>query len=215
MKIWILVCGATDMPLPKSCTGAVYEKALAASEESGLAASYTGRTMTACNRILYVAPGRRARETAKQVIPEAAIHIEPLLAPIPCRAWKDTDEKHSPRLWRAMARLQARAGNPRQPESREASIERAEMLIEHLEAEGQDCILVLDGDFLALLLDRLRLHGCSMQRSGIGCRKPFELILASGRELHCGGCGHNCLLANPGCGIGRDKALRRAEGRQA
>ena len=84
-----------------------------------------------------------------------------------------------------------------------------------LEKEERDCLLVLDGDFLTLLLDRLRLHGCSSQRSGLGRWQPYELILASKREMHCGGCAHNCLLANPGCGIGRDKAKRLEEGYKA
>ena len=32
----------------------------------------------------------------------------------------------------------------------------------------------------------------------------------SEKEAHCGGCGHNCFLSNPGCGVGREKALRRS-----
>ena len=211
MKIWILVCGAAETPLPKRCTGTGYERALAAEAESGLAEAYTGRAMTAGGRVVYAAPGRRARETAEQAIPGAEIREEPLLAPIPRRAWKDTAAEHPFWLWRAMARRQARAGDPRQPESLEASLARAEELITKLEAEGRDCLLVLDGDFLTLLLDRLRLRGCSSQRSGLGRWQPFEQILVSKREEHCGGCGHNCFLSNPGCGIGRDKAARKAQ----
>jgi broad specificity phosphatase PhoE len=214
MKIWILVCGEAELPLPKRCTGAAYELALAAREESGIL-PYTGRTMKAAGRTVYVAPGRRARETAERMIPGAEFRTEPLLAPIPRRAWKDTEAVHPLWLWQTMASWQARAGNPRQPESRQASIERAEALLARLEAEEKDCVLVLDGDFLTLLLDRLRLHGCSSQRSGLGRWQPLERILASRRDQHCGGCAHNCLLANPGCGIGRDKARRLEEGYRA
>lgn len=214
MKVWILVCGAAETPLPKRCTGTAFEQAQAAEAESAIM-PYTGRTMKAAGRAVYVAPGRRARETAEQVIPGAELTVEPLLAPIPYRAWQDAAGEKPLRLWQWMARRQARAGNPRQPESREASIARAEELIGKLEKEERDCLLVLDGDFLTLLLDRLRLHGCSSQRSGLGRWQPYELILASKREMHCGGCSHNCLLSNPGCGIGRDKAKRLAEGYKA
>ena len=214
VKNWILVCGAAERPLPKRCTGAAFEQALAAEAESGIS-PYAGRPMTAGERRIYVAPGRRARETAERVIPGAELAVEPLLAPIPRRAWKDGGAEHPLWLWLAMARRQARAGDPRQPESRKASVERAEALIAKLEAEEKDCLLVLDGDFLTLLLDRLRLHGCSSQRTGLGRWQPFELILASCRDQHCGGCAHNCLLSNPGCGIGRDKAKRLQEGYRA
>lgn len=207
MKVWILVCGEAETPLPKRCTGAVYEAALAAAAESGCG-SCPGRTMKAAGRTVYAAPGRRARETAGRMIPDAEVRTEPLLAPIPRRAWKDTEAEHPLWLWRAMARRQARAGDPRQPESREASVARAEALIARLEKEGGDCVLILDGDFLTLLLDRFRLHGCAIQRSGLGRWQPGELILVSRRDDHCGACNHNCLLANPGCDIGRDKARR-------
>ena len=210
MKIWIVVCGRAAEPLPKRCTGTGYEKALAAATESAIE-PYAGRSMNAAGRAIDAAPGRRARETSEQMIPGAEIRTEPLLAPIPHRAWKDTEAEHPFRVWDRMARRQARRGDPRQPESRAASVERAEALIARLEKEGRDCVLVLDGEFLSLLLDRFRLHGCSRQRSGLGRWQPFEHILVSRRDEHCGACNHNCLLANPGCDIGRDKARRLAE----
>lgn len=214
MKVWILVCGEAENPLPKRCTGAGYEAALAAATESAIE-PYAGRLMKAAGRVIYVAPGRRARETAEQIIPDGELVTEPALAPIPRRAWKDTEAEHPFRVWEGMARRQARRGDPRQPESRRASIERAEALVARLEAEGRDCVLVLGGDFLTLLLDRFRLHGYASQRSGLGRWQPFERILVSRRDEHCGACNHNCLLANPGCDIGRDKARRLEERRKA
>ena len=38
--------------------------------------------------------------------------------------------------------------------------------------------------------------------------QPLERFLVSRREEHCGGCQHNCFLSNPGCGVGREKAMR-------
>ena len=152
MKVWILVCGAAETPLPKRCTGTAFEQAQAAEAESAIVL-YTGRTMKAAGRAVYVAPGRRARETAEQVIPGAELTVEQLLAPIPYRAWQDAAGEKPLWLWQWMARRQARAGNPRQPESREASIARAEELIGKLEKEERDCLLVLDGD-LTLLVNK-------------------------------------------------------------
>ena len=46
MKIWILVCGEAERPLPKRCTGAAYEEALAALTESAIR-RYEGPAMKA------------------------------------------------------------------------------------------------------------------------------------------------------------------------
>ena len=168
--------------------------------------------MKAVGRPVYIAPGRRARETAEQMIPDAAFQTEPRLAAIPRRAYTDGAGEHTFRFWAWMAGRQARAEDPRQPESRRAAIRRAEELIGSLEEAGKDAILVAEESFLPVLLDRFRLHGCAIQRSGLFRYQPFERILISRRDEHCGGCGHNCLLSNPGCDIGRDKARRLDEG---
>ena len=65
-----------------------------------------------------------------------------------------------------------------------------------------DCVLT------EALLDRARVHCYTQARSGIFRYRPWERILVTRRNLHCGGCSHNCLLTNPGCGVGRDKAQR-------
>ena len=149
------------------------------------------------------------------MIPDTAFQVEPLLAAIPRRAYTDGRGEHAHWFWAWMAQRQAHAGDPRQPESRGITVKRAEELIGSLEEVGKDAILVAEESFLPVLLDRFRLHGCAIQRSGIFRYKPFERILISRRDEHCGGCGHNCLLSNPGCDIGRDKARRLKESRKA
>ena len=81
--------------------------------------------------------------------------------------------------------------------------------LSRLEKEGKDCMLVADCLLTAELLDRLRLRGYTVSRSGIFRYRPWERILLTRRDQRCGGCGHNCLLENPGCGVGRDKAARQ------
>lgn len=38
---------------------------------------------------------------------------------------------------------------------------------------------------------------------------PLERIIFTEKVLHCGNCMHNCLLTNPGCAIGKEKALAK------
>ncbi len=57
-------------------------------------------------------------------------------------------------------------------------------------------------------MDAFRVRGYCFARSELGAVRPGERILVTSRTAHCGGCGHNCMLSSPGCGIGRDKAQR-------
>ena len=110
MKVWIVVCGRAASALPGRCTGAEYEKALAAEAESAIEA-YAGRAMKAAGRAVYTAPGRRARETAEQMIPDGEPVSEPLLAPIPRRAFTDAAGERRLWIWDRMARRQRDARN--------------------------------------------------------------------------------------------------------
>ena len=103
MKGWILVCGRTGEPLPKRCTGAGYEKALADEAESA-AGPYEGRTMKAAGRAVYIAPGRRARETADILFPEAEQVLCPELREMDFgsfdgRGWWEMEEDPAYRAW--------------------------------------------------------------------------------------------------------------------
>ena len=213
MNIWVICTGAPDA-LPKRCTGAAFEAAMAAAAD-GAVPPYTGKPLQGAGRPLYAAPGHAARETAKALYPDADIQVEPLLSPIPQRAFRDGEQSRPLWLWQAMARLQRKTGNPRQPESQKQAEQRLDTLIDRLEETGKDCILVADTELAALLLDRLRLRSCSFARSGVFRLQPYERILVTARDTHCGGCGHNCFLANPGCGIGRDQAARLKQGYKA
>ena len=82
---------------------------------------------------------------------------------------------------------------------------------ERLAKEGKDCILITGPLFLTELLDRFRVQNYVIQRSGIFKVQPLEKFVISEKEAHCGGCGHNCFLSNPGCGVGREKAQRRKQ----
>ena len=169
-----------------------------------------GKKLNAGGRPVYVSTWMSARRTAEQLIDEAELLEEPLLDEVILRPYKDSSQKLPLWHWRLMAQVQRRIGNARQPESSAQTRVRAEKLIELLEAHGQDCILVSHPIFLKTLLDRFRAHGYVAARSEIFSIKPLERIVLTRRDMHCGGCQHNCLLSNPGCGVGRDKARRHS-----
>ena len=106
--------------------------------------------------------------------------------------------------------MERKQADPRQPESLQQVRARADALILKLAQDGGDCILITGPLFLTELLDRFRVQNYVCQRSGIFRVRPLEKFVISEKEAHCGGCGHNCFLSNPGCGVGREKALRRS-----
>ena len=214
MNCWILCCGTPETPLPSRCTGAAFEAAWEALPRGGVRPC-PDKPLKGSYPLVFASPGLRAAQTAAQLLPGAMVREEPLLAPIPRRACRDGDQERPLRFWTWRARRQARKGDPRQPESLAGSRARAEALIKRLDLAGEDCVLIAEESLLPLLLDSLRVRGYCFARSGFGAFRPWERILATQREAHCGGCAHNCFLSNPGCNIGRDKARRLKEGRRA
>jgi hypothetical protein len=167
------------------------------------------RRISPGNRVVYIGEGFLARSTAEQILEPCEFHVEPLLNEIAVRSFADSDRSLPADKWLRKAAAQRRAGNPRQPESREAVIARADALIRKLEDAGGDSLLITYPIFLAELLDRFRVHNYVVQRGGLFRFQPLEKIVVSRKDEHCGGCQHNCFLSNPGCGVGRDKAMRR------
>ena len=160
-------------------------------------------------RPVYVSTQKTSLQTAGQLFPGAPLIPEPLLNEVPLRAYRDTDRPLPLQKWLFMARWQRFRKNDRQPESRAQAVRRADKLISLLEENGQDCILVSHPIFLKLLTDRLNARGCNIIRSRSFGIAPLERILVTRRDMHCGGCGHNCLLSHPGCGVGKEAAARK------
>ena len=161
------------------------------------------RVLNAEGMTLFVSPRAAAAETAAALVKGAEARPEPLLDEtplpeiLPGRVIPST-------LLRLLISLRRLLGVGAAPERR-----RADELADRLESEEKDCVLVTHPGFAAVLIDRLRPRGYCARRTGMGRIKPLEFILLSRRDEHCGGCLHNCLLSNPGCGVGRDKAARR------
>lgn len=152
-------------------------------------------------RRLLVSPDAAAAEAAARLWPGLPAELEPLLAEPTLRALED-----APALLPRFLRLRL----AQRPADRRAAAAQADALLDKLAETGRDSLLVTHPSLAAALMDRARLRGCVSQRSGLGAVRPWELILISRRTDHCGGCDHNCLLSNPGCSIGRDKAARKS-----
>ncbi len=207
MSVLIIATGTPLKPAEGKMDSAAFDIAVR-EQQNGPMEPYTGRKADPSGRPVWVGEDPQSAETAKQVLTECEYTTEPLLNEIDVRSFADTEKEYAPEVYFRKAAAQRKQGDPRQKESREQLIRRAEELIGRLEDAG-DVILVTGPLFLEVLMDRFRVHGYVVGRSGIRKILPYERMIFSRRDEHCGGCGHNCFLSNPGCGIGKDKALRR------
>ncbi len=202
MRIWMICSGEAAAELPARCTLAEYNALCEHALDGGIPAA-PARRVAANGRRVYCSPRLSARETAEAVVTDADVRIEELLDELP----RPTDARGRTLplwLWRLWLWLRRIFGA-----DRAAGRKRADSLIDRLEQAGGDCVLISHPMMLAALIDALRLRGYCVQRTGFGAIRPFEQMLLSRRDEHCGGCQHNCLLSNPGCNIGRDKAARQ------
>lgn len=206
MSITILCTGSPKAPLQGKYDSAGFDFAFAASLASVIQ-PYSGRRFDPAGRRVLIGEGQLAADTAAQLILPCSPVTDPLLNEIAVRSFSDTEKRYPVDTWLRKAAVQRKRADPRQPESRAQVIARADALIK--EVEGSSCILITGPLFLAELLDRLRIHNYVIQRTGVMRIQPLERFVISHREEHCGGCQHNCFLSNPGCGVGRDKAMRK------
>ena len=211
MSFTMICIGQPEKPVQGTYTSAGFDAAVQAELESAVL-SYNGRRYNPEGKQIWIGEGMPAQDTANKILLPCSPVVEPLLNEIPLRSFTDTDKQYPAEAWKRKAAAQRKHADPRQIESRQAVIERAEKVIEKI--GNTEAIVITYPLFLEELLNRLRMHGFVVQRTGIMKIQPLERFLVSRREEHCGGCQHNCFLSNPGCGVGRDKALRlhRKEG---
>ena len=205
MRLWIICSGEAAIEKPRRGTLGDY-KACCERALDGGAVLAQKRLVRANGREVYCSPRLCARETAEALIPDAEISVEPLLDE--CALPAKRSERVLPFwLWSFIVWLRRLFGEGKKTARREA-----DELIDLLEKRGGDCILLSHPARITALMDALRARGYCAQRTGFGRVRPGEQMLLSRRDEHCGGCAHNCLLSNPGCNIGRDKAKRQKAG---
>lgn len=198
MKLW-LICSAESPMGPGPYSSAAYRDArrhvLACREIPA-----GEKPLRAEGRPVYISSAPSARQSAEALCPGCT--------PLPHEGLNEAFGENGVfpdaalPLW-----LRAFLDKPRGQALREAQV-RAEALVALLAEEDRDCVLFSHPAQIPLLMDALRRWGYCFSRTNLGAIRPLERILATGRDAHCGGCSHNCLLSAPGCGVGRDKAER-------
>ena len=166
----------------------------------------TEKKLDTKGRPVYVSTLRRSADTAVRLFESPSVTATELLDEVPLRSYKDTDKLLSKTRFDVMGRLQWYFGDPRQPESRRATEERARQFIELLERRDEDAIVVTHSLFMTVLLKQFEKQRYEIKRSSVFLIAPLERISVSAKVPHCGNCAFNCTLANAGCMIGQDKA---------
>ena len=212
MKILIICSGKPAMTWKKLYRSVDFDEACRQATDCDIEKVESER-ISSGGRPVYVSVGKGAAQTAELIFTDANIIEEPLLDEVLQRSYKDTEKELPLRQWQFMATIQRFFGNSRQPESRAQAKTRAKKLLDLLESRNQDCILISHPNFIKVLLDCLGSRGYYITRQNLFRITPLERIAITKRDMHCGGCGHNCLLSNPGCGVGRDAAKRKGIGR--
>ena len=146
-------------------------------------------SISVAGRPVYSAP--ECMEYAKEVLQDVGtLTEEPLLREVP----------NAGLLWRI--------GLRQFEEPVRAVKERAGRIAEALLESQVNRVVVAQPIILRFLLRALEKRKCVIRRAQSGAIQPGERIRVTERSDHCGGCQHNCLLKNPGCGVGKDKASR-------
>lgn len=208
MKVLIICSGKTAITWEKFYSSSDYDEMFRSIPDCDIEAVKAER-VSSNNRPVYVSSCKSAKQTAELLFTDAEIVEEVLLDEVPQRSCKDTDKKLPLWYWRFMASLQRLLGNNRQSETKSQANARAKKLLDLLESRDQNCILISHPIFIKVLLNRLGKRGYRITRRNFFHIAPLERIVITKWDMHCGGCSHNCLLSNPGCGVGRDAAKRR------
>ena len=153
---------------------------------------------------IYIAPGRAAAQTAELFFENAETIEEPLLSSLPLKEDTSTGKIRSRKFWEFLLYLWYTFGA-----GHKALSKQTEELLKRLEEKGKSCILVCPPQVARVLLGKLRNRNYVVTRSGSFFPKPLEQFQFTKRNMHCGGCGNNCLLTSPGCAVGKETALQR------
>ena len=155
---------------------------------------------------VYVSPSPRAGETAAELFKQKDWEVNPLIGEVPMRPYADGNFRRPLWYWIMRARIQWYFNNERQPETRKASYERAAKVMHLIQQSDRDTVLVTHGFFMLVFMSYCKQNRYEVTRYG-GLRiAPLERVRITERDAHCGRCVHNCLLANPGCDIGKEMA---------
>ena len=206
MKIILIRQADTTMTWAARYDSAAFRRAVEEEQELAAAAISAVRSDVSAYRV-YTGTARACRETAEMLFDLSEPPEEtPLLNDVLLAPFRDTETPLPLGLWRAVGTAQWAVNSPRQPEGRRETADRALRFIRQLETEDRDCVVICRGLLLSALKTTLRFRGYCLEGGGSG---PLARTRAVKQSLHCGGCHHNCLLADAKCAIGQSKARER------
>lgn len=212
MKIIMIRHGKVNMEWDSSYDSEGFDEAQRRYDISPLN-DFGGKVAKAEGYKVYISDLSRTYDTALQIFggeEGLAKCIElvktPLLNEVPKRSYKDTKSKHAKGWWTMRSRIQWFFNSSRQPETKKDTKIRAKKAADLIEQGNADAVVISHEFFLYSLKGEFEKRGYVIERSEMFRIKNWERIRASKRDMHCGGCSHNCLLTSPGCDVGRDAA---------
>ena len=146
------------MNWPKKCSSEDFDKACAEYDRCELEPVNTIPLENTARRI-YVSTLSRSVDTAKSLFPNSEYYEMPEIGEVPLKSFIDTQKRLPLWIWNVLGRVQWYIGSKRQPESRKATMQRADKVIDLCESTNEDCIFVTHGFFMHTLISVLKSRG--------------------------------------------------------
>lgn len=131
---------------------------------------------------IYISNLRRSRETAKVLFSSHDIIELEGIQEVPLRSFAEFNGTLPTWIWNVMGRIQWYFNIDRQPEGRNVTIKRADMVIDELEQQNMDCALVTHGFFMKTFINRLKKRGYNIYGQQIFGFKNLKAVIAE-KEL--------------------------------
>ena len=208
MKIILIRHLKTDMEWREYYTAAEYDDAMQIYRQMHMPL-VVGQHVVGGEYAFYCSTAPCTYDTIMRLFNVRDVTKTPLLDEVLLRSFTDDVKPRTLAEWQRKAKRQWRSGDARQPETKVQTEARAEELLKMLERANKDCVLVSHAFYLRTVIKRLKAHGYVVERPGFFSIGFGERMRATKRSEHCGGCRYNCVLTNPACEVGRDKAIMR------
>lgn len=150
----------------------------------------------------YASRHKSSTETIHKLFGEQDITIEPLLDEVVFSSPIDKEASYASYIKEAKKKW-------KRNDSYNSTKDECEELLKKLEELDEDAVIVSHECKIDTLISIMKKHGYLIEKPRLIGIQPLDRIRASKKSMHCGGCKHNCLLTNPKCDIGRDKARIR------
>ena len=202
MKIILILSDKLDFDKSEICNSDSFSTLQQKQKETSIINKTVGEKTNAKYHF-YASTHPSSLETIQKLFGKQNITIEPLLDEIKFSASSNKEAsyesyiKEAVKRWKKSETLQ-----------KEVTAE-CESLIDQLEELDEDTVLVTHLYKMETLLSTLKKRKYLIEKPRLFGIQPLDRIRASKKNMHCGGCKHNCLLTNPKCDIGKDKAKIR------